>query len=210
MANFHTNCAIPAENFRPALQAFLPPDIVILESSEVPLEFHATFTATRKQYRYLIDNSPVSLPFLRGYMYSVRREVDAAAMHEAAQLLLGRHDFRSFETDWPNKVTSVRTVYEISVTRQPMWRLFEGTGAAGHLPNSARRQPAGGDIICTEIIADGFLYNMVRSIMGTLINVGRHKWTKEDVARILSAQNRSVAGSTAPACGLYLVEVWYE
>lgn len=211
VANFHTHCAIPAENFRPALQAFLPYEIVILESCEAAPDFHATFKATHKQYRYLIDNSPVPLPFLRGYTYSMRRELDAAAMHEAAQLLVGKHDFRSFETDWPNKVTSVRTVHEISITRQPLWRLFEGTGTAGFLPNvGARQQPAGGDIICMEIIADGFLYNMVRSIMGTLINVGRHKWTKEEVARILSEQNRSVAGSTAPACGLYLVEVWYE
>jgi tRNA pseudouridine38-40 synthase len=216
VANFHTHCAIPAENFRPALQAFLPYDIVILESCEVPLEFHSTFKATHKQYRYLIDNSPVPLPFLRGYTYSMRRELDAAAMHEAGQLLVGKHDFRSFETDWPNKVTSVRTVHEITITRQPLWRLFAATGTAGNLPHvaperhSLERQSGGGEIICMEIIADGFLYNMVRSIMGTLINVGRQKWTKEDVAKILTAQNRSVAGSTAPACGLYLVEVWYE
>ena len=211
VANFHTHCAIPAENFRPALQAFLPYEIVILESCEATPDFHATFKATHKQYRYVIDNSPVPLPFLRGYTYSMRRELDAAAMHEAAQLLVGKHDFRSFETDWPNKVTSVRTVHEINITRQPLWRLFEGTGSTGYLPNvGPRQQPAGGDLICMEIIADGFLYNMVRSIMGTLINVGRHKWTKEEVAQILVAQNRSVAGSTAPACGLYLVEVWYE
>src|SRR5579872_3073078 len=211
VANFHTRCAIPAGNFRPALQAFLPSDIVIIESCEVPLEFHATFKATHKKYRYLIDNSPVPLPFLRGYTYSMRRELDDAAMHEAAQLLVGKHDFRSFETDWPNKVTSVRTVHEISVTRQPLWRLFAGASTAGNLPNiEPRRRTSGGEIICTEIVADGFLYNMVRSIVGTLVNVGRQKWTKADVSRILTAQNRSLAGSTAPACGLYLVEVWYE
>ncbi len=211
VANFHTHSAIPAENFRPGLQAFLPYDIVILESSEVPPEFHATFKATRKQYRYLIDNSPVALPFLRGYTYPMRRRLDAAAMHDAAQLLVGKHDFRSFETDWPNKVTSVRTIHEITITRQPLWRLFAGSGAAGILPQvTPDDESPGGDIICMEITADGFLYNMVRSIMGTLINVGRQKWAKDDVSRILSAQDRSVAGSTAPACGLYLVEVWYE
>jgi len=211
VANFHTHCPIPAENFRPALQSFLPYEIVILESCEAPPEFHSTFKATRKQYRYLIDNSPIALPFLRGYTYSMRRELDAAAMHEAAQLLIGKHDFRSFETDWPNKVTSVRTIEAITITRQPLWRLFAGTGTAGNLPAvTSQRQSSGGEIICMEIIADGFLYNMVRSIMGTLINVGRQKWTKEDVAKILTAQNRSVAGSTALACGLYLVEVWYD
>src|SRR6516225_712032 len=123
VANFHTHCAIPAKNFRPALQDFLPRDIVILDSCEVPLEFHATFKTTRKQYRYVIDNSPVPLPFLSKYTWSLRRRLDVAAMQDAAQLLLGKHDFRSFESDWPNKVTSVRTVFEIQVARQPIWNL---------------------------------------------------------------------------------------
>ncbi len=211
VANFHTSCGIPAANFRPALQAFLPHDIVVLEACEVPPEFHATFKAVRKQYRYLIDNSRVPLPFLSRYTWSLRRRLDDAAMHEAAQLLVGKHDFRSFETDWPNKVTSVRTVFEIKIARQPIWQLF--TGSNGGPPISA--DPAGapdaaGDIICMDIIADGFLYNMVRSIVGTLVNVGRQKWSADEVARILKAQNRSIAGSTAPACGLFLVEVWYE
>ncbi len=211
VANFHTSCAIPAGNFRPALQAFLPSDIVVLESSEAPPEFHATFKATRKQYRYLIDNSPVPLPFLNQHTWSLRRELDAVAMHEAAQLLVGKHDFRSFETDWPNKVTSVRTVFEITVARQPLWQIFTGTNGGG-LPFSSvssRGQKTEGEIITVDIVADGFLYNMVRSIVGTLVNVGRQKWDKQEVARILQAQNRSIAGSTAPAGGLFLVEVWY-
>jgi tRNA pseudouridine38-40 synthase len=212
VANFHTTCGIPPENFRPALQAFLPHDIVILESSEVPLEFHATFKATRKHYRYLIDNSPVPLPFLRGLTWSIRRRLDVAAMHDAAQLLIGTHDFRCFETDWPNKVTSVRTVQEITFSRQPVWGMLTNlhpatTATAANPVTSAETD---GPIIAMDIIADGFLYNMVRSILGTLVNVGRDKWTRDDVARILAAQNRSIAGSTAPACGLYLVQVCYE
>lgn len=212
VANFFTNSAIPAKNFRPALQAFLPSDIIVLESSEVALGFHSTFQATRKQYRYLIDNSPVPLPFLRGLTWSIRRRLDADAMHDAAQLLVGKHDFRSFETDWPNKVTSVRTIEQISVVRQPVWKMFreDETPAAreisGDAPAVERERP----VICMDIIADGFLYNMVRTILGTLVNVGREKWTRDDVARILKAENRSTAGSTAPACGLYLVQVWYE
>ena len=255
VANFHTTSAIPAKNFRPALQDFLPRDIVILDSCEVPPAFHATFKTTRKQYRYVIDNSPVPLPFLSKYTWSLRRRLDAAAMHDAAQLLLGKHDFRSFETDWPNKVTSVRTVFEIRVARQPIWNLLTGSlsqmeagsaptspplskggqggsgdtvqrpdatqeepvfpplpkgGEGGVAPHAGSPPDETGDIICMDIIADGFLYNMVRSIMGTLVNVGRHKWEKEEVSRILHARNRSIAGSTAPACGLFLVEVWYE
>jgi tRNA pseudouridine38-40 synthase len=194
------------------LQAFLPHDIVILESSEAPLEFHSTFKATRKHYRYLIDNSPVPLPFLRGLTWSIRRRLDAEAMHDAAQLLVGTHDFRCFETDWPNKVTSVRTVEKIAFSRQPLWRMFTNMQPLG-ASKSTESLPPGetdGPIIAMDIIADGFLYNMVRSILGTLVNVGRDKWTQGDVARILAAQNRSIAGSTAPACGLYLVQVSYE
>ena len=212
VANFHTTCAIPAENFRPALQAFLPHDIVILDSCEVPLGFHSTFKATRKQYRYLIDNSPIQLPFLRGMSWWHRRRLNVPAMHEAAQLLVGKHDFRCFETDWPNKVTSVRTVFEITFSRQPLWKMLTSVQPVpGAVP--AEVSPStetDGPIIAMDIIADGFLYNMVRSILGTLVNVGRDKWTRDDVARILAAQNRSIAGSTAPACGLYLVKVWYE
>ena len=204
VANFHTTSPIAAENFRPALQTFLPYDIVILESSEAAADFHATFAAKSKHYRYLIDNSPVPLPFLRNYTYSIRRELDAAVMHAAAQLLVGTHDFRSFETDWPNKVTSVRTVFEITIRRRPLWEVFQR--AAG--VNSAAGEP-GGELISMDIIADGFLYNMVRSIMGTVINVGRGKWKQSDVERILLARERSLAGATAPACGLFLVRVEY-
>jgi tRNA pseudouridine38-40 synthase len=227
VANFFTTSTIPPKNFRPAIQDFLPHDIVILESCEASPQFHATFKATRKQYRYLIDNSPVPLPFLSKYTWSLRRWLDVAAMDDAAQLLLGTHDFRSFETDWPNKVTSVRTVFEIRVARQPLWSLFNrsestapplrkgGQGGARDvvsMPYRISGNPADetGDIICLDIVADGFLYNMVRSIVGTLVNVGRHKWDKGEVARILAAQDRSIAGSTAPALGLFLVEVWYE
>ncbi len=210
VANFHTTSAIPAHNFRPALQDFLPRDIVVLESCEVPAEFHATFKATRKQYRYLIDNSPVALPFLNKYTWWLRRRLDEAAMCEAAQLLVGTHDFRSFETDWPNKVTSVRTIYEIDIVRRPLWDVFAEARCVPVAAEPAGKANATGDIICMEIIADGFLYNMVRSILGTLVNVGRHKWDKAEVARILAAQNRSIAGTTAPACGLFLVQVWYD
>src|SRR5258708_7714474 len=94
VANFHTTCAIPAANFRPALQAYLPRDIVILESCEAAREFHSTFKATRKRYRYLIDNCPVPLPFLNRYTWSIRRALNAAAMHEAAQQLTRKHEFR--------------------------------------------------------------------------------------------------------------------
>lgn len=216
VANFHTTFPMPAENFRPALQTKLREDIVILDACEVPAEFHATFAATKKRYRYVIDNSPISLPFLKNYAWQLRRRLDADGMHAAGQLLLGTHDFRSFETDWPNKVTSVRTVMELSITRRPMFELWrvpaslrDTPASAGRLTSVASEASHDDPLICLEIVADGFLYNMVRSIVGTLVNVGRGKWTKDDVTRILNAQLRSKAGSTAPSCGLYLVDVSY-
>jgi tRNA pseudouridine38-40 synthase len=234
VANFHTTFPIPAENFRPALQTKLPEDIVILEAREVASAFHATFKAVSKRYRYLIDNSPVPMPFLKKYAWQLRRRLDENAMHAAAQLLLGTHDFRSFETDWPNKVTSVRTVMEVSVRRAPMWDLWTTNRATprarprialegiGRPPGTSPtdENPHGSDavfpiradapLLIVEIVADGFLYNMVRSIVGTLVNVGRGKWEAADVTAILEAKRRSVAGSTAPACGLYLVSAMYE
>lgn len=228
VANFHTRFPIPAANFRPALQSKLPRDIVLLESAEVPSAFHATFSAKRKQYRYVIDNSEIPLPFLSRYAWQLRRPLSAEAMHTAAQSLVGTHDFRSFETDWPNKATSVRTVEHICVGRAPLWELWcssplqGGVGGVVHQgderpasnlerPTSDEmRQAAGGcPLISIEIVADGFLYNMVRSIVGTLVNVGRGKWAIDDVSRILLEQRREVAGATAPACGLYLVRAEY-
>jgi tRNA pseudouridine38-40 synthase len=213
VANFRTASRIPADKFRPALQTFLPHEIVVLDSYELPLDFHATFSAKRKRYRYVIHNERISLPFLRRYAHHFSTELDMAVMQTAAQTLVGTHDFRSFETDWPNKATSVRTVFAIEFGRLSQWEVWssklplavvggEGRGARGEWPSA-------GDFITMEIVADGFLYNMVRTIVGTLINVGRHTWSMADVQRILHAQSRTAAGATAPACGLYLVDVDY-
>lgn len=201
VASFHTNSNIPASNWAAALQTCLPPDIQVLDAAEVPPEFHATFSARRKRYRYVIHNGPVPLPFLQNYVYHIRRILDVEAMNKAAQSLLGTHDFRSFETDWPNKATSVRTVFELTVQRTAGWPVW--APPAGVNPHRT------GTYVTLDIVADGFLYNMVRSITGTLINVGRGRWTANDVQRILEARDRTAAGSTAPASGLYLVEVEY-
>src|SRR6185369_17632564 len=95
VANFHTTSGIPATNWPGALQAFLPEDIIILKSDEVPAEFHATYSARRKRYRYLLHNGRTLLPFLRNYAHHVRKSLDATAMHAAAQTIVGTHDFRS-------------------------------------------------------------------------------------------------------------------
>jgi tRNA pseudouridine38-40 synthase len=105
-------------------------------------------------------------------------------MNRAAQVLLGRHDFHSFETEWPNRLTSVRTITHIRVNRA-------------------------GDFVWLDVEADGFLYNMVRAIAGTLINIGRGFWPEEQMEQILKAEDRTVAGPTAAASGLFLMRVTY-
>jgi len=201
VAHFHTNSPIRCEKLRSGLQRFLPDDIVIRRAEEVPAEFHARYHAVRKRYRYVIHNSRVTIPFLQRYVFTIGKPLDAAAMHAAAQALVGTHDFRSFESHFPNRSSSVRTVMELEVTRHVGWDLWSPRPGA----------PADdGDFICIDIMADGFLYNMVRSITGTLLKVGYGNWPVDKVREILENQTRDHAGATAPPHGLYLVHVDYD
>jgi tRNA pseudouridine38-40 synthase len=185
VVNFHSETRLTPEAILRAVNARLPEDVVVREAAEVPESFDANRDALRKLYRYVIHDGTVPDLFMRKYCHHTRYRLDAAAMARAAAPLRGRHDFHSFETDWPNRASSVRTVTHLEVTRQ-------------------------GDCICIDVEADGFLYNMVRAIAGTLINVGRGYWPEEHVARILSAEDRTQAGPTAPAKGLFLMRVSYE
>jgi tRNA pseudouridine38-40 synthase len=184
VVNFYTNTRHPPEVLLRAVNAHLPPDIVVSEAAEVAQAFDANRDAKRKLYRYVIHDGPVRNPFLRRYCYHSRHRLDAAAMSQAAEPLRGRHDFHSFETDWPNRMSSVRTISHLTVNRLADW-------------------------IWLDVEADGFLYNMVRAIAGTLINVGRGYWPASQVAQILQAEDRRAAGPTAPAQGLFLMRVTY-
>jgi tRNA pseudouridine38-40 synthase len=163
----------------------LPEDIVVRAAEEMPQAFDANRDALRKLYRYVIHDGPTINPFLRGYCCHSKHELDAAAMARAASVLKGRHDFHSFETEWPNRMSSVRTITHLAVNRA-------------------------GEYIWIDVEADGFLYNMVRAIAGTLINVGRGFWPESKVAEILQAEDRVQAGPTAPAQGLFLMRVTYD
>ncbi len=203
VVSLETKSRIPAEKWRPALQLRLPEDLIIREVVEAPPRFHATYSAIGKRYRYLIYNHRVENLLLRRHSWRVTLPLDVDAMQAAADRLLGTHDFRSFETNWPNnKMTSVRTVRELRIFRTGPGLLFEGL--AFHDPVD---RPL--DMVVIEIEADGFLYKMVRTITGTLVNVGRGTWTPDDVVRILAAQKRAIAGDTCPARGLFLVSVEY-
>ncbi len=185
VANFHSAMTVPFPKLLGAINAHLPDDISILSVAEAPQSFDANRDAIRKLYRYVIHDGDVPSPFLRKYCLQSKHRLDAAAMARAAQVLKGRHDFRCFETEWPNRMSSVRTITHLSVNRA-------------------------GDYIWIDVEADGFLYNMVRAIAGTLIYVGRGFWPESRVVEILEGQDRTEAGPTAAPQGLFLVRVTYE
>jgi tRNA pseudouridine38-40 synthase len=185
VVNFFSNTRHPPEVLRAAINAHLPADAVIREAADVPEAFDANRDAKRKLYRYVIHDGPVADPFLRRYYHQSRHRLDTGAMSRAAECLKGRHDFHSFETDWPNRMSSVRTITHLALNRL-------------------------GDWIWLDVEADGFLYNMVRAVAGTLINVGRGYWPEAKVAEILQTEDRREAGPTAPAQGLFLMRVTYD
>src|SRR4051812_38912807 len=185
VVHFYTASRHPAEVFVKALNAMLPPDVRVRGAREVPQAFHATLDAEAKLYRYVVDNGRVADPFQARYSTHVYQPLDVAAMHRAAQALRGRHDFHSFETHWPNRTSSVRTIAHVAVNRM-------------------------GDFVWIDVEADGFLYNMVRSISGTLTLVGTGRWPESRLAEALAAEDRAQAGPTAPPQGLFLVRVRYS
>lgn len=208
VAAFKTTSGIAAGQFRRGLQRFLPSDVTVIQAREVHPEFHATFSAIRKRYRYLLDDGYVSSPFLHGKVTTLRQRLDVVQMRKALPYILGKHDFRCFETQWPNKATSVRTIMEATIRRIPHWDVWNPR--TNWIPTDPRQhedlhQP----LICFEVMADGFLYNMVRAIVGTLIEVGTGRQPPEYLQRVIESLDRSTAGSTAPPDGLYLMHVDY-
>jgi tRNA pseudouridine38-40 synthase len=189
VVSFQTASDLSAAVLQKALNAELPDDMAVLDAADVREGFHAIRNAVRKRYRYFINDGRVRDVFRRQYAWHYRRSLDADAMHRAAQALAGRHDFTSFETTGSQRTSSVRTVFEISVVRA-------GQGSP--------------ELLVVEIEADGFLYNMVRSIVGTLVEVGRGERSESWPAEVLAARDRRAAGMTAPAHGLFLVHVEYE
>jgi tRNA pseudouridine38-40 synthase len=193
VVGFQTDSKLSPDDLRRALNANLPEDVVVAEVAEAPEGFHPISHARRKRYHYTIHDGPVRDVFQRRFIWHYNAgRLDAEAMHRAAVGLLGTHDFRSFETAGAERSTSVRTVFDIFVRR-------------GQAPRGLDSD----DFITIEIEANGFLYNMVRAIVGTLLEVGRGRRPETWPAEVLRAADRRTAGPTAPPQGLTLVKVEY-
>lgn len=195
VAHFKLDGPFDLEKLAKAVNAHLPQDIFILSAQEAARAFHARFSARRKTYRYLIINCPERPLFVRQLSAWVRHPLDLVGMRSAAKYLVGRHDFRSFQASDRIERRSVTTIYKIGIkkTRQ----------------KSAIPFVNGLNLVVVDIEARGFLRNMVRNIVGTLIEAGRGRMAPQDVKNILKKKDRRSAGPCVPAAGLYLMNVCY-
>lgn len=186
VANFKTKKNLPLQKLKAALNTNLPKDISITKIKNVPLKTHSRFDAKSKIYRYTILESRTKNPFLYPYYYRVRYKLDIPLMKKEAKVLLGKHDFKSFQAKsaFSNIKSTARTVKKISVKKEKQF-------------------------IYIDIEADGFLHNMVRNIVGTLIEIGRGYLPAGSMKKILDSRDRRKAGPTAPAEGLTLIKVKY-
>ena len=182
--NFHTSSRIPTQRFPLAVNSLLPRDIVALEAQEVDEDFHARYSAKRKIYCYTIYNAPYLLPFWRYYAYHVPGNLDAGKMAEAAESFVGVHDFRGFCARDTAVTDFTRTIYSCRVEKQ-------------------------GSLLTITVEGNGFLYNMVRIMAGTLLEVGQNKREPDSILDLLKHGERKQAGMTLPPQGLCLVAVDY-
>lgn len=197
VAVFDTVSPIPADKISYALNRSLPEDIRIQKSEEVPPDFHPRRHASRKTYEYRIYCAPFSMPTKRLYTHYTYVPMDIDLMSQAAECLVGEHDFKSFCSTESQAETTVRRIDSVEV-----WE--EGSA----LGSSEPVDQAGKEIVI-RVSGRGFLYNMVRIIAGTLMEIGRGHIVPQEMQRILEAKDRQAAGPTAPACGLTLVKIEY-
>lgn len=216
LAVFDTESRIPPEKFANALNVRLPEQICVQNSREVPLDFHPRFCDTVKTYDYVIYNAPFPSPRKKRYTHYSYTPFDVEKMREAAQYLVGEHDFKSFCSIHTQAQTTTRTITEIEVIERPceaeqtaervaaMIPPFDMDNDSGTDPGPARRTVSPREIVI-RVSGTGFLYNMVRIIAGTLMEAGRGALAPEQIKVILNACDRSKAGPTAPPEGLTLV-----
>jgi len=185
VANFHTSSSIPCDRLPLAVNTRLPDDIVVTRATEVRGDFNAIGSCLKKEYTYRIYNSRFKNPFYVNRAYFYPKRLDEEFLNRAAHMFVGTHDFRAVRSVGTETKSTVRTIYYCDVSR-------------------------GGDLLELKVCANGFLYNMVRAITGTVLYAAEGKFTPEDIPAILESGDRTLAGPTVPPGGLYLTRLWYE
>ncbi|MCC0637476.1 MULTISPECIES: tRNA pseudouridine(38-40) synthase TruA [unclassified Clostridioides] len=183
--NFKTNCMDSVDKIQKYLYEYLPEDIVVKTVEEVDERFHSRYNVKSKTYLYKIDNNKYHSPFMRKYAAHISKKLDLDRMRKASEYLIGEHDFTSFASSKSKKKSNVREIYSINIKEND-------------------------DIVEIYIEGNGFLYNMVRIIVGALIDVGLKRKAPQDVKHMLESKDRSKSSDTAPAKGLCLWKVKYE
>lgn len=182
--SFKADTNIPCENIIMALNSYLPDDIAVLNCTDMDIDFHARYSVVKKEYVYIINNSKIRNPFLRNYAFWYRYDINTDYLNEQAQAFVGTYDYSGFCSANSGVEDTVRTVYSFEVSRK-------------------------GDMVYFKVSADGFLYNMVRIMVGTLLFVNEGKIKKDELKNVILSKNRKLAGKTAPPQGLYLNDVIY-
>jgi len=184
VANFKTDSPISLDKLQKALNALLPKDIVVTKIEKVGEDFHSRFNAKSKVYRYTILNRPYPSALFKDRVYFYPRPLNVRLMQKESRTLLGRHNFKAFQASNKKERDPIRTIKKLKIIQDK-------------------------DLIYIDIEADGFLYNMVRNIVGTLIEIGRARFPRVSLKKILLSQDRRLAGPTVIACGLCLLKVKY-
>lgn len=185
VANFHTTSAIPCDRLPLAVNTRLPDDIVVTRATEVSPDFNAIGSCLKKEYTYRIYNSRIRNAFYVDRAWFYPKRLDECVMQRCADQMVGTHDFAALKSVGTETRTTVRTVYYFNIQRQ-------------------------GDLIECRVCANGFLYNMVRAMVGTCIYASEGKLSPEELPQIMEAKDRTAAGPTAPPGGLYMSKLWYE
>lgn len=185
VANFKTNSNIPIEKFAVAINSIIKKSIVIKKAEEVDENFHSRYCCKEKTYRYIINNSEYGTAVYRNLEYHIPQKLNVEEMKKAIKYFEGEHDFKAFKSSGTSSKSSVRTIYKAEIKQE-------------------------NDRIIIELTGNGFLYNMVRIISGTLVEVGLGKIKQEEIPDIINKKDRALAGKTLPPQGLYLVNVKYK
>ena len=185
IANFHTRSSIPTDRIPLAVNTRLPDDIVVVKATEVPEHFNAIGSCLRKEYTYRIYNSRLGNAFYVNRAWFYPKHLDESIMQRAADCFVGTHDFSAVRAVGTEVRSPVRTVHYFNITRT-------------------------GDLIECRVCANGFLYNMVRAMVGTCVYAAEGKFAPEDVSAILESRNRTAAGPTVPPGGLNMTQLWYD